>query len=66
MQELCADGVISIQHMEGKHIPSDCGTKHGIRDFRSVTRRVCAIDPVIPAKESKKHELVRAQGMGEK
>ena len=52
--------------MDGKHIPADCGTKHGIRDFRSIARRVCAIDPVIPVKENKTHELDQAQGMGEK
>ena len=67
LQELTQDGVIKILHMPGTIIPADAGTKHAIPKFRTLARRVCAMDPVIPAEyESETHEAATQQGMGEK
>ena len=53
--------------MPGAIIPADAGTKHAIPKFRTLARRICAMDPVIPAEyESETHEAATQQGMGEK
>ena len=48
IQEVCAERIVRIAHMPGKQIPADCGTKHAIPKLRSIARRVCAVDRIIP------------------
>ena len=47
LRELCEDGVIQINQMDGKVLLPDCGTKHNIPNFRAIARRVCAMEPPI-------------------
>ena len=48
IQEIVAANIIRIEHMSGKQIPADCATKHAIPHLRTIARRVCAIDRIIP------------------
>jgi len=48
IQEVVAANIIRIDHMPGKQIPADCATKHAIPHLRTIARRVCAVDRIIP------------------
>ena len=48
IQEVVAANIIRIEHMSGKQIPADCATKHAIPHLRTIARRVCAVDRIIP------------------